>query len=105
MIGSPSFISWDLHGKFPAILKDEVVGEQATHVYEDAQKMIEMIIAKQLFKAKGIFGLFEANTIDEDDILITKNKKEIARFRTLRQQLHKKEGIPKLCIGRFYCTS
>jgi len=70
----PFFLSWDLHGKFPAILTDEVVGEQATHVYEDAQKMIEMIIAKQLFKAKGIFGLFEANSIDEDDIVISKNK-------------------------------
>jgi 5-methyltetrahydrofolate--homocysteine methyltransferase len=97
----PFFISWDLHGKFPEILKDEKVGEQATHVYEDAQKMIEMIIAKQLFKAKGIFGLFEANTIDEDDILITKNKKEIARFRTLRQQLHKKEGIPSYALADF----
>ena len=97
----PFFLSWDLHGKFPAILTDEVVGEQASHVYEDAQKMIEMIIAKQLFKAKGIFGLFEANTIDEDDIVITKNKKEITRFRTLRQQLHKKEGIPNYALADF----
>ena len=97
----PFFLSWDLHGKFPAILTDEVVGEQASHVYEDAQKMIEMIIAKQLFKAKGIFGLFEANTIDEDDIVITKNKKEITRFRTLRQQLHKKEGIPNYALSDF----
>jgi 5-methyltetrahydrofolate--homocysteine methyltransferase len=97
----PFFISWDLHGKFPEILSDEVVGEQASHLYEDAQKMIEMIIAKQLFKAKGIFGLFEANTVDEDDILITKNKKEIARFRTLRQQLHKKEGVPSYALSDF----
>ena len=97
----PFFLSWDLHGKFPAILTDEVVGEQATHVYEDAQKMIEMIIAKQLFKAKGIFGLYEANTIDQDDIVITKNKKEITRFRTLRQQLHKKEGIPNYALADF----
>jgi 5-methyltetrahydrofolate--homocysteine methyltransferase len=97
----PFFISWDLHGKFPEILKDDKVGEQARHVYEDAQKMIEMIIAKQMFKAKGIFGLFEANTVDEDDILITKNKQEIARFRTLRQQLHKKEGIPSYALADF----
>ncbi|MDN3643098.1 methionine synthase [Lutimonas halocynthiae] len=97
----PFFLSWDLHGKFPGILTDEVVGEQATHVYEDAQKMIEMIIAKQLFKAKGIFGLYEANTIDEDDIVITKNKKEVTRFRTLRQQLHKKEGIPSYALADF----
>ncbi|MGI9531355.1 methionine synthase [Lutimonas sp.] len=97
----PFFISWDLHGKFPKILEDELVGEQATQLYEDAQKMIEKIIAKQLFKAKGIFGLFEANTVDEDDIKISKNKKEIARFRTLRQQLHKKEGVPNYALSDF----
>jgi 5-methyltetrahydrofolate--homocysteine methyltransferase len=51
--------------------------------------------------AKGIFGLFEANTVDEDDISITKNKKEIARFRTLRQQLHKKEGAPSYALADF----
>ena len=97
----PFFISWDLHGKFPKILEDELVGEQATQLYEDAQKMIEKIIAKQLFKAKGIFGLFEANTVNEDDIKISKNKKEIARFRTLRQQLHKKEGVPNYALSDF----
>ncbi len=79
----PFFISWDLHGKYPEILSDKVVGEQATHVYEDAQKMIDMIIAKQLFKAKGIFGLFEANTIDEDDILITKNKQGNSKIQNI----------------------
>ncbi|MEL4456562.1 methionine synthase [Lutimonas vermicola] len=97
----PFFISWDLHGKFPQLLEDELVGEQATHLYEDAQKMIEIIIAKQLFKAKAVFGLFEANTVDQDDILISKNKKEIARFRTLRQQLHKKEGVPSYALADF----
>ena len=97
----PFFISWDLHGKFPGILKDEVVGEQATQVYEDALKMIELIISKQLFKAKAIFGLFEANTVNDDDIAIKKNNKEIVRFRTLRQQLHKKEGIPSYALADF----
>ena len=97
----PFFISWDLHGKFPTILTDKVVGEQATQVYEDAQKMIETIISKQLLKAKGIFGIFEANSVDEDDIVISKNQKEITRFRTLRQQLHKKEGIPNYALADF----
>lgn len=97
----PFFISWDLHGKFPDILKDKIVGEQASHVYEDAQKMIELIIAKQLFKAKAIFGLFEANMVEDDDISVTKNKKEVARFRTLRQQLHKKEGVPNYALADF----
>ncbi len=97
----PFFISWDLHGKFPTILTDKIVGEQATQVYEDAQKMIETIISKQLLKAKGIFGIFEANSVDEDDIVISKNQKEITRFRTLRQQLHKKEGIPNYALADF----
>jgi len=65
---SPFFRSWDLHGKFPAILTDEVVGEQASILYKEAQEMIEEIIVKKQLKPKAIFGLFEANTINEDDI-------------------------------------
>ncbi|GGK11540.1 hypothetical protein GCM10007962_02170 [Yeosuana aromativorans] len=98
---SPFFRSWDLHGKFPDILTDEVVGEQATIMYEEAKKMIEGIIAKQLLKPKAIFGLFEANTIHDDDISIQKKGKEIAVFRTLRQQLQKREGIPNLALADF----
>jgi len=98
---SPFFRSWDLHGKFPDILTDEVVGEQASIMYEEAQKMIQEIIAKQLLKPKGVFGLFEANTIDEDDISVWKKGKEIAVFRTLRQQLKKREGIPNHALADF----
>jgi len=98
---SPFFRSWDLHGKFPAILTDEVVGEQASIMYEEAQQMIEEIIAKQLLKPKAIFGLFEANTINEDDISIQKKGEEVAIFRTLRQQLKKREGIPNLALSDF----
>ena len=98
---SPFFRSWDLHGKFPAILTDEVVGEQASIMYEEAQQMIEEIIAKQLLKPKAIFGLFEANTINEDDISIQKKGEQVAVFRTLRQQLKKREGIPNLALSDF----
>jgi 5-methyltetrahydrofolate--homocysteine methyltransferase len=97
----PFFISWDLHGKFPEILKDEVVGEQATIMYNEAQAMIKEIIAKQLLKPKAIFGLFEANSINEDDISIQKKGKEIAVFRTLRQQLSKRDGIPNIALSDF----
>ncbi len=97
----PFFISWDLHGKFPEILTDEVVGEQATQLYEDAQAMIKQIVAKQLLKPKAVFGLFEANTINEDDISIQKKGNEIAVFRTLRQQLKKREGIPNIALSDF----
>ncbi|ARV16342.1 methionine synthase [Polaribacter sp. SA4-12] len=98
---SPFFRSWDLHGKFPAILKDKVVGEQATIMYDEAQAMIKEIIAKQLLKPKAIFGLFEANTVNDDDISIQKKGKEIAIFRTLRQQLKKREGIPNIALSDF----
>ena len=98
---SPFFRSWDLHGKFPDILTDKVVGEQATIMYAEAQAMIKEIIAKQLLKPKAIFGLFEANTIHEDDISIQKKGKEIGVFRTLRQQLKKREGIPNIALADF----
>jgi len=98
---SPFFRSWDLHGKFPDILKDKVVGEQATMMFEEAQHMISEIIAKQLLKPKAIFGLFEANTINDDDISVQKKGKEIAVFRTLRQQLQKREGIPNIALSDF----
>ncbi|ARV07367.1 methionine synthase [Polaribacter sp. SA4-10] len=98
---SPFFRSWDLHGKFPAILTDKVVGEQASIMYEEAQQMIKEIIAKQLLKPKAVFGLFEANSINEDDISVQKKGKEVAIFRTLRQQLKKREGIPNIALSDF----
>jgi len=97
----PFFILWDLHGKYPEILTDEVVGEQATNLYEDAQVILKEIIEKQLLKPKAIFGLFEANTINDDDISIQKKGKEIAVFRTLRQQLKKRPGIPNIALSDF----
>ncbi len=97
----PFFLSWDLHGKFPRILEDEVVGEQATHLYEDAQKMIEKIVSRKLLQPKAIFGLFEANTVGEDDIRVSKNGTELVTFRTLRQQLKKKEGRPSYALADF----
>ncbi len=97
----PFFSSWDLHGKYPEILTDEVVGEQAQQLYDDAQEMIKIIIAKQLLKPKAVFGLFEANSNKDDDISILKKGEEIAVFRTLRQQLKKREGIPNIALSDF----
>ncbi len=98
---SPFFRSWDLHGKFPAILTDEVVGEQATQLYEDAQAMVQKIIEKQLLKPKAVFGLFEANSIHDDDISVQQKGKEIAVFRTLRQQLKKRTGVPNRALADY----
>jgi 5-methyltetrahydrofolate--homocysteine methyltransferase len=98
---SPFFRSWDLHGKFPDILSDKIVGEQASVLYNEAQEMIQEIITKQLLKPKAVFGLFEANTINEDDLSIKKKGNEVAVFRTLRQQLKKREGIPNIALSDF----
>ena len=97
---SPFFRSWDLHGRYPDILKDEVVGEQATQLFEDAQAMIQEIIAKQQLKPKAIFGLFEANSV-EDDIVVKKKGESLAVFRTLRQQLKKREGLANFALADF----
>ncbi|WP_370408854.1 methionine synthase [Tenacibaculum dicentrarchi] len=98
---SPFFRSWNLHGKYPAILTDEIVGEQATQLFKDSKIILDEIISKQLLKPKGIFGLFEANSINDDDISIQKNSKEIAVFRTLRQQLKKRDGKPSIALSDF----
>ncbi len=65
---TPFFQSWELHGKYPAILKDEVVGEQAADLFNDAQKMLSKIVSEKWLTAKGILGIFPANTINDDDI-------------------------------------
>ncbi|WP_348737161.1 methionine synthase [Tenacibaculum sp. 190524A02b] len=98
---SPFFRSWDLHGKFPDILEDELVGKEASNLYKDAQKMIQQIIEKQALKPKAIFGLFEANTINDDDISISKKGEEVVVFRTLRQQLKKREGKASFALSDF----
>lgn len=98
---SPFFRSWDLHGKYPEILNDEIVGENARELFKDAQALLQRIFKEKLLKAKAIFGLFPANSINDDDIEITNNQQPIT-FLTLRQQAKKaKEGIPNLALSDF----
>ncbi|WP_396152035.1 vitamin B12 dependent-methionine synthase activation domain-containing protein [Flavobacterium sp.] len=68
---TPFFQSWELFGKYPAILTDEVVGEQASDLFKDAQNMLSKIVSEKWFTAKGILGIFPANTINDDDIEIS----------------------------------
>jgi 5-methyltetrahydrofolate--homocysteine methyltransferase len=100
---SPFFRSWDLHGKYPDILNDEIVGQEATSLFIDAQNMLQKIIDEKWLTAKACFGLFPANS-QEDDILIydTENfKEEKFRLITLRQQLQKRAGQPNLALADF----
>lgn len=97
---TPFFRSWELHGKFPDILTDEIVGTQATDLFAEAQEMLTKLIDEKLLTAKAIFGLFKANTVNDDDIeLETPNGKHT--FRTLRQQLKKYAGKPNFALSDF----
>ena len=100
---SPFFRSWDLHGKFPDILYDEIVGEQATELFEDAQVLLKNIFSEKLLKAKAVFGLFPANSINDDDIEISLvgNEEESYKFLTLRQQSKKSNGKPNIALADF----
>ncbi|WP_127138346.1 methionine synthase [Flagellimonas oceanensis] len=97
---SPFFRSWDLHGKYPDILTDKVVGEQAKELFEDAKVLLKRILDKKLLKAKAVFGLFPANQINDDDIEVEKDGGTFV-FRTLRQQLKKREGVPNIALADF----
>lgn len=112
---TPFFRSWELHGKYPAILTDEVVGEQATDLFADAQEMLNKIISEKKLKAKGVFGLFPANSINDDDILVGTSSSLEGNtgslsgaetdgnytFRTLRQQLERREGVADYALADF----
>jgi len=101
---SPFFRSWDLHGKYPGILNDEVVGEQAKSLFEDAQLLLQQIIDGNWLTAKAVFGLFLANsnTADEIEIYADENRKEPAhKFISLRQQGKKAQGKPYFALADF----
>ncbi|MDG4715820.1 methionine synthase [Winogradskyella marincola] len=101
---SPFFRSWDLHGKYPDILTDDIVGKQATELFKDAKVLLQKVFDEKLLKAKAVFGLFPANTVNDDDIEVTvenqtPNTKH--QFLTLRQQLKKREGVPNFALADF----
>ena len=101
---TPFFRTWELFGKYPAILTDEVVGEQATSVFADAQEMLKVILKEKKLKAKGIYGIFPANTINDDDIEIQQtinDKQQTINFLTLRQQAQKTKGAPNIALADF----
>ncbi|CAM2834043.1 methionine synthase [Flavobacterium frigoris] len=99
---TPFFRTWELFGKYPAILTDEVVGEQATSVFADANEMLDVILKEKKLTAKGIYGIFPANQINDDDIALTdENGKPLQTFLTLRQQSQKTKGAPNIALADF----
>ena len=99
---TPFFRSWELHGKYPSILTDEVVGEAATKLFEEATQMVSKIINENWLTARGILGVFPANQVNDDDIqLYSENGEELKKFLTLRQQSQKTKGAPNIALADF----
>ncbi|NJB83405.1 methionine synthase [Wenyingzhuangia aestuarii] len=101
---TPFFQSWELHGKYPAILEDEIVGEQAKDLFKDAKEMLDKIVKEKWFVAKAVYGLFPANTVNSDDIEIyTDNSRSetIQTMLTLRQQSKKAAGKPHIALSDY----
>ncbi|WP_417369138.1 methionine synthase [Flavobacterium beibuense] len=101
---TPFFRTWDLHGKYPDILTDEVVGEQAVALFDDAKKMLASIIEENWMVAKGVYGIFPANQVNDDDVAVyDESGNELVTFLTLRQQSQKTKGAPNIALSDFVC--
>ncbi len=101
---TPFFITWDLAGKFPAILKDEVVGEAATSLYDDARQMLDKLISEKLISARAAIGFWPANQVNHDDIILYTDEARTdvkALLHHLRQQAPKPEDKPNYSLSDF----
>ncbi|MGB1554531.1 MAG: methionine synthase [Flavobacteriaceae bacterium] len=100
---TPFFRSWDLHGKYPALLNDAVVGSQAQALFEDAQRMLEKIVTEKWITAKARFGIFPVNSVGDDIEIYTDEKRAqlLGKWITLRQQLKKTKGQANLALADF----
>jgi 5-methyltetrahydrofolate--homocysteine methyltransferase len=101
---SPFFHAWELAGRYPRILTDEIIGEEATRLFKDAQAMLEDLITNKKIQASGVYGLFPANSVDHDDIELYNDASRsdvITTLHHLRQQTEKVDGKPNMCLTDF----
>jgi 5-methyltetrahydrofolate--homocysteine methyltransferase len=100
---TPFFASWELAGRYPDILTDDVVGEAASNLFADAQVMLDQIIKEKWFEARGVIGFWPANADGDDIVLYTDETREteLARLHTLRQQMLKPKGKPNPALSDF----
>jgi 5-methyltetrahydrofolate--homocysteine methyltransferase len=100
---TPFFQTWELAGRFPAILDDAKVGEAARALYDDARKMLDRIVREKWFTARAVIGFWPANAIGDDIAVYADDsrKQQIAAFHTLRQQLEKREGRFNAALSDF----
>ena len=99
----PFFKAWELAGKYPQILDDKTVGEEARRLIEDAQNMLEQIIREKWLTARGVIGFFPANSVEDDVELYTDESRGavLTVFHFLRQQMNKRSDAPNLCLADF----
>jgi len=100
----PFFIAWELHGKFPQLLTDEVIGKEATKLYHDAKILLQQIIKEKWLSAKGVVGFWEATKTAPDTVEIKSDQPTI-QLEFLRQQSKKAAGQPNLSLADFICPS
>ena len=106
---TPFFQTWELYGRYPKILNDEVVGKEATELFVHAQEMLKKIISEKWFSAKAVIGFWPANTINQDDIAVfdfssegKENRNQITHtYHHLRQQNAKSGGLPNFNLADF----
>ena len=101
---SPFFKAWELTGKFPKILDDEVVGKEARSLFADAQAMLKKIITEKWLQARAVIGIFPANSINDDDVeLYTDDDRSEVRtvFHFLRQQMNRRREAANFCLGDY----
>ena len=96
----PFFIAWEMHGKFPALLTDEVIGVEATKLYEDAQALLKKIVDEKWLTAQGVVGFWEASKTAPDSVQVH-NDGNIIKLEFLRQQIKKAEGQPNMSLADF----
>ncbi|NUM49919.1 MAG: methionine synthase [Flavobacteriales bacterium] len=104
---TPFFQTWELKGRYPSILQDEHVGNEATKLFNDAQKMLQKIISENWLTANAVAGIFPANTVNDDDIEIYTNENRnetLAINHNLRQQTKKASGAYNMCLADFVAT-
>ena len=115
---TPFFITWEMHGKFPAILQDEIVGKEATKLYNDANTLLQKIVDEKWLQANAVFGIYEVEKKSDDEITVYADKHLVditdsrgvrgvsnITLNFLRQQIHKAEGQPNLSLADFIPTS
>jgi 5-methyltetrahydrofolate--homocysteine methyltransferase len=100
---TPFFQTWELKGRFPAILEDEKQGQAARQLWDDAQSMLKQLVDERWFNPKAVIGFWPANAVGDDIRLYTGESRteQLATFHGLRQQLSKRDGKPSLCLSDF----